>query len=119
MKTKCNVCPQVCCPCMSNPFKRNILLGLMVFLLQVQVLFLQWIPWLLCMSRPGDQITFKSILMTRKLKEMDKKEIFSKSLLANILDIDDNFCASKFNDNSGVVTNYTHVNPSPNGCFNR
>lgn len=40
----------------------------MVVLLQVSMLFLQWIPWLLCMSRPGDQITFKSILMTQKLK---------------------------------------------------
>ena len=40
----------------------------MVVLPQVSMLFLQWIPWLLCMSRPGDQITFKSILMTQKLK---------------------------------------------------
>ena len=40
----------------------------MVVLVQVSMLFLQWIPWLLCMSRPGDQITFKSILMTQKLK---------------------------------------------------
>ena len=62
------------------------------------------------MSRPGDQITFKSLLMTQKLKEMDKKEIFSKSLLANILDLDDNFCSSKF----------TESNPGlPNGGFNR
>merc|ERR1719245_1545885 len=53
----------------------------------VQVLFLQWIPWILCMSRPGDEILFKSILMNQKLKEIDKKEMFSKSLLANILDI--------------------------------
>ena len=82
-------------------------------LIQVEVLFLQWIPWILCMSRPGDQITFKSLLMTQKLKEMDKKEIFSKSLLANILDLDDNFCSSKFTENNGA-------NPSlPNGCFNR
>ena len=80
---------------------------------QVEVLFLQWIPWILCMSRPGDQITFKSLLMTQKLKEMDKKEIFSKSLLANILDLDDNFCSSKFTDNNSA-------NPQlPNGCFNR
>ena len=80
---------------------------------QVEVLFLQWIPWILCMSRPGDQITFKSLLMTQKLKEMDKKEIFSKSLLANILDLDDNFCSSKFTDNNSA-------NPQlPNGCFSR
>ena len=34
----------------------------------VQAVFLQWIPWILCMSRPGEEITFKSILMTQKLK---------------------------------------------------
>ena len=44
----------------------------MVVLLQVSMLFLQWIPWLLCMSRPGDQITFKSILMTQKLKVISR-----------------------------------------------
>ena len=72
------------------------------------------------MSRPGEEITFKSILMTQKLKEMDKQEIFSKSLLANILDIDDNYCASKFTENNGVVSKYNHANqPSSNACFNR
>jgi len=40
----------------------------------VQLLFLQWIPWFLCMSRPGDEITRKSILMAQKMKEMDKRK---------------------------------------------
>jgi len=86
----------------------------------VQVLFLQWIPWVLCMSRPGDQITRKSILMSQKMKEMDKKEISSKSLLANVLDIDDNFCAAKI---SQITTNNpTHHHQTvaiANGCFLR
>ena len=51
---------------------------------------------------------------------MDKKEIFSKSLLANILDIDDNFCASKFTETNGIVQ-YNHPNgfppPSPFTCW--
>ena len=51
---------------------------------------------------------------------MDKKEIFSKSLLANILDIDDNFCASKFTETNGIVQyNYPNVGQISNGCFNR
>ena len=52
-------------------------------------------------------------------QEMDKKEIFSKSLLANILDIDDNFCSSKFTETNGIVQyNQTNGNPS-NGCYSR
>ena len=73
------------------------------------------------MSRPGEEITRKSIMMAQKMKEMDKKEIFSKSLLANVLDIDDNFCAAKVPQkvigNSSGQTN--QVLPIANGCFLR
>jgi nicotinic acetylcholine receptor len=56
--------------------------------LQVRLLFLQWIPWLLRMSRPGEKITRKTILMAHKMKELDMKETSSKSLLANVLDME-------------------------------
>ena len=39
------------------------------------MIFLQWIPWLLRMSRPGEKITRKSILMQKKIKELDKTEV--------------------------------------------
>ena len=89
------------------------------------MIFLQWIPWLLRMSRPGQQITRKSILMQKKIKELDKTEVSqaaimtcheqntytnitlqvsSKSLLANVLDMDDNFCSST------VVTSSVNIN---------
>ena len=38
----------------------------------VQTLFLQYLPWLLMMSRPGKRITRKTIMMQRKLKELDR-----------------------------------------------
>ena len=60
-------------------------------MLQVRVLFLQWIPWFLRMSRPGEKITRKTIMMQNKMKELDLKEKSSKSLLANVLDMDDDF----------------------------
>ena len=60
-------------------------------LVQVQLIFLQWMPWLLRMSRPGEKITRKSIQMQKKLKELDKKEMKSKSLLANVLEMEDAF----------------------------
>ena len=35
---------------------------------QVRIIFLRWIPWLLRMSRPGMDLSLKSIMMQRKLK---------------------------------------------------
>jgi nicotinic acetylcholine receptor len=43
------------------------------------------------MSRPGEKITRKTIMMQNKMKELDLKEKSSKSLLANVLDMDDDF----------------------------
>merc|ERR1712008_600600 len=57
----------------------------------VRCIFLQWIPWALRMGRPGEKITRKTIMMQNKMKELDLKERSSKSLLANVLDMDDDF----------------------------
>jgi hypothetical protein len=43
------------------------------------------------MQRPGKPITRKTILMTNRMKELEMKEKGSKSLLANVLDMDDDF----------------------------
>lgn len=57
---------------------------------QIKMLFLQWLPCLLRMSRPGKKITKKTILGgNRRAKGMELQEKSSKSLLANVLDIDD------------------------------
>ncbi|KAL7297584.1 hypothetical protein TKK_0009261 [Trichogramma kaykai] len=53
--------------------------------------FLQWLPWILRMDRPGKKITRKTILMSNRMKELELQERSSKSLLANVLDIDDDF----------------------------
>ena len=92
---------------------------------QVRTIFLQWIPWVLRMARPGEKITRKTIMMQvsvtvaikvqaiiggssvivvanidansdrtefqNKMKELDLKEKSSKSLLANVLDMDDDY----------------------------
>lgn len=56
----------------------------------IKMLFLQWLPCLLRMSRPGKKITKKTILGgNRRAKGMELQEKSSKSLLANVLDIDD------------------------------
>lgn len=43
------------------------------------------------MSRPGKKITRKTIMMNTRMRELELKERSSKSLLANVLDIDDDF----------------------------
>ena len=60
-------------------------------LLQVRTVFLQWIPWVLRMGRPGEKITRKTIMIQNKMKELDLQAKSSKSLLANVLDMDDDF----------------------------
>ncbi|XP_077296009.1 nicotinic acetylcholine receptor alpha6 [Arctopsyche grandis] len=57
----------------------------------IKSVFLQWLPWMLGMSRPGKKITRKTIMMSNRMKELELKERSSKSLLANVLDIDDDF----------------------------
>ncbi|GFR23501.1 acr-16, partial [Trichonephila clavata] len=43
------------------------------------------------MSRPGKKITRKHLFMSSKMKELELKERSSRSLLANVLDMDDDF----------------------------
>jgi nicotinic acetylcholine receptor, invertebrate len=59
--------------------------------LQIKSVFLQWLPWILRMGRPGKKITRKTIMLSNRMKELELKERSSKSLLANVLDIDDDF----------------------------
>jgi hypothetical protein len=43
------------------------------------------------MNRPKKKITRKTIMMNNRMKELELKEKTSKSLLANVLDIDEDF----------------------------
>ncbi|XP_076177262.1 nicotinic acetylcholine receptor alpha6 isoform X2 [Ptiloglossa arizonensis] len=57
----------------------------------IKTIFLQWLPYCLRMSRPGKKSTKKNILISNRMKDMELQERSSKSLLANVLDIDDDF----------------------------
>ncbi|XP_063375443.1 neuronal acetylcholine receptor subunit alpha-7 isoform X3 [Cydia amplana] len=57
----------------------------------IKSVLLQWLPWILRMSRPGKKITRKTIMLSNRMRELELKERSSKSLLANVLDIDDDF----------------------------
>ena len=84
--------------------------------LQVSVVFLQWLPWLLKMGRPGEKITRKTIMMAKKMKELDIKETSSKSLLSNVLDMDDDFRRSTLPRITAAaqIPHPSHVKPSQN-----
>ena len=85
---------------------------------QVQEVFLQWIPWLLRMSRPGEKITRKTIMMAQKMKDLDMKEMTSQSLLTNVLDIDDDFRATTLPHNI-PLHHPSHVTSHQNPGFVR
>ncbi|XP_021913496.1 neuronal acetylcholine receptor subunit alpha-7-like isoform X8 [Zootermopsis nevadensis] len=55
----------------------------------IKAIFLHWLPCILRMSRPGAESD--SSRKTAQKREMELKERSSKSLLANVLDIDDDF----------------------------
>ncbi|XP_013789590.2 neuronal acetylcholine receptor subunit alpha-7-like isoform X1 [Limulus polyphemus] len=57
----------------------------------IKSLFLVWLPWILRMSRPSRKMKEKRVLFNKKMKELELKERSSRSLLANVLEIDDDF----------------------------
>ncbi|KAH7956673.1 hypothetical protein HPB52_011623 [Rhipicephalus sanguineus] len=59
--------------------------------LQIRTVFLVWLPWLLRMEPPGQKANRRSLFLNNKMKELELKERSSRSLLANVLDIDDDF----------------------------
>ena len=81
--------------------------------MQVQLIFLQWMPWFLRMARPGEKITRKTIMMQKKMKDLDMKETSSKSLLTNVLDMDDDFRNTTLPHNF-FSQHPSHVTPSQN-----
>ena len=63
------------------------------------------------MGRPGEKITRKTIMMQNKMKELDLKERSSKSLLANVLDMDDDFrCVGLERLRNYISINYERYN---------
>lgn len=58
---------------------------------QVKTVLLQWLPWLLGMHRPGKKITRKTIMMSNKMREIERHNKSSKSLIANVADMNDDY----------------------------
>nr|CAI54103.1 nicotinic acetylcholine receptor, alpha7-2 subunit [Myzus persicae] len=86
----------------------------------VKCLFLLWLPWILCMQRPGKDISFKAIRSRyTDRRGIELRERSSRSLLANVLDIDDDFRASVLSHrvyNSGAASSSSPASESRSVC---
>ncbi|VDP43356.1 unnamed protein product [Soboliphyme baturini] len=63
----------------------------------IRLVFLNWLPWILMMKRPGRSFSRRSVQKARELKSMALHERLSRSLMANVLDVDEHpvFCTEK------------------------
>ena len=71
----------------------------------ISVIFLQWLPWALRMSRPGRPLTRKNIQLKSKLEKLEREDKQDKdnSLLA-VLDMeDDNLVPSLLGESARLV----------------
>lgn len=86
----------------------------------VKCFFLLWLPWILCMQRPGKDISFKAIRSRyTDRRGIELRERSSRSLLANVLDIDDDFRASVLSHrvyNSGAASSSSPASESRSVC---
>ncbi|XP_025197410.1 neuronal acetylcholine receptor subunit alpha-7-like isoform X1 [Melanaphis sacchari] len=86
----------------------------------VKCFFLLWLPWILCMQRPGKDISFKAIRSRyTDRKGIELRERSSRSLLANVLDIDDDFRASVLSHrvyNNGAASSSSTASESRSVC---
>ena len=78
---------------------------------QVRVIFLNWIPWLLLMNRPGHPLSLKSLMMKRTLRELPASSD-SKSLLVKALDMEvDNLKAKDASSYPKSPITFTPLSP--------
>ena len=63
----------------------------MLFVFQVRKGICEWLAWILRMKRPGKPVSRKNLMSNSKMREFELRERSSRSLLANVLDLDDDF----------------------------
>nr|CAD7256955.1 unnamed protein product [Timema shepardi] len=73
----------------SSAVELNTTSALANYATEIKTIFLHWLPCLLRMSRPG--LEADTSRKNLQMRELELKERSSKSLLANVLDIDDDF----------------------------
>lgn len=74
----------------------------------VRILFLTWLPWILRMSRPCHESGTDTSHMSMQIRDLELRDRSSKSLLANVLDIDDDFRHNTYQSSSHSTSFYRH-----------
>lgn len=81
-----------------------------IFVFQVKKGINEWLAWILRMKRPGRDISRKKLAQGSKMRDMELRERSSKSLLANVLDLDDDFRSTGNNSTHNYSNNTSHCN---------
>ncbi|XP_053973342.1 neuronal acetylcholine receptor subunit alpha-7 isoform X1 [Hylaeus anthracinus] len=83
----------------------------------IKSVLLKWLPWMIRMSRPGKDLSAKNLFLSNRMKDPVLREGGSKSLMANVLGLDDDFCHrnSAANPSSGYTSNTAFGTPISTG----
>ena len=57
----------------------------------VETIFLQWLPWILMMERPGSTFTYTNIMMDAKMKKLERGDKMPRNLVPDLLDTTEDF----------------------------
>lgn len=80
----------------------------------IRTVFLVWLPWMLRMDQPNLKPGRRSLFLSSKMKEFELKDRSSRSLLANVLDLDDDFRTAA-NSSSAVLGGHPECRSSTGG----
>ena len=71
----------------------------------VETIFLQWLPWILFMERPGKTFTLTSILMDSKMKKLERGDKMPRILVPDLLDTGEEFLAGNLANSHFPMSN--------------
>ena len=78
--------------------------------LQVKRGVCEWLAWLLRMKKPGQDISRNRLLTNHRMRDLELRERSSRSLLANVLDLEDDFRISATHQQQQPLANSTSHN---------
>ncbi|ELT87200.1 hypothetical protein CAPTEDRAFT_221893 [Capitella teleta] len=78
----------------------------------------EWLAWLLRVQRPGSTVPKKRRTSSLRMRDLELSERCSKSLLANVLDLDDDFRGIAAAQSHNSNHNHTSSNRSTEYCNN-
>ena len=59
----------------------------------IETIFLQWLPWMLLMERPGVKFEYSTILMDAKMRKLEREDKMPRKLVPDLLNTTEDFLA--------------------------